>query len=157
MIDRLGAHPVPIQLPIGAEGGFRGIVDLINMKAITYRDDLGKEVVVEDIPADLADAAEAARERLLDELSHDDDEPVEIASGGLVSVAIHSHDAAVGTEEAWVTKISGPGHVPPVLNDLAIKASLAGVGALAGQAMYRPAIGRACSVVLPRGGGLTGN
>src|SRR5881409_1474928 len=42
MIDRLGARPVPIQLPIGAESEFRGIVDLINMKAITYNDDLGK-------------------------------------------------------------------------------------------------------------------
>ena len=44
MIDRLGAHPVPIQLPIGAEGDFLGIVDLLNMKAIIYNDDLGKEV-----------------------------------------------------------------------------------------------------------------
>ena len=45
MIDRLGAHPVPIQLPIGAEADFRGIVDLINMKAIVYKDELGKDVV----------------------------------------------------------------------------------------------------------------
>ena len=46
MIDRLGAHPVPIQLPIGAEADFRGIIDLVEMKAITYNDDLGKDVVV---------------------------------------------------------------------------------------------------------------
>ena len=45
MIDRLGAHPVPIQLPIGAEADFAGIVDLINMKAIVYKDELGKDVV----------------------------------------------------------------------------------------------------------------
>ena len=51
MIDRLGAHPVPIQLPIGAEGDFRGIVDLINMKAIIYTDELGKEFEVVEIPA----------------------------------------------------------------------------------------------------------
>src|SRR2546428_8298198 len=44
MIDRLGAHPVLIQLPIGAEGGFLGIIDLVEMQAITYQDDLGKEV-----------------------------------------------------------------------------------------------------------------
>ena len=68
MIDRLGAHPVPIQLPIGAEGGFRGIVDLVNMKAIVYKDELGKDVSIEEIPADLADAAQAAREHLLEEL-----------------------------------------------------------------------------------------
>jgi elongation factor G len=78
MVDRLGARPVPIQLPIGAEADFRGIIDLINMKAITYKDDLGKEVVVGDIPPEMADEAEAAREHLLDELSHDDDELVEM-------------------------------------------------------------------------------
>ena len=50
MIDRLGAHPVPIQLPIGAEADFLGIIDLINMKAIIYKDELGKEVEVEEIP-----------------------------------------------------------------------------------------------------------
>ena len=78
MIDRLGAHPVPIQLPIGAEGGFRGIVDLINMKAIVYKDELGKDVSIEDIPAEMADEAAAAREHLLEEVSHYDDELVEM-------------------------------------------------------------------------------
>ncbi|HXP28812.1 MAG TPA: GTP-binding protein, partial [Solirubrobacteraceae bacterium] len=43
MVDRLGAHPVPIQLPIGAEGDFLGVIDLVSMKAIVYKDDLGKE------------------------------------------------------------------------------------------------------------------
>src|SRR6188768_442042 len=46
MIDRLGAHPVPIQLPIGSEADFRGIIDLVNMKAIIYNDELGKDVDV---------------------------------------------------------------------------------------------------------------
>src|SRR5881394_2804003 len=78
MIDRLGAHPVPIQLPIGAEVDFRGIVDLVEMKAITYNDDLGKDVIVGDIPADHAAIAAAAREHLLEEVSHYDDELVEL-------------------------------------------------------------------------------
>ena len=78
MIDRLGAHPVPIQLPIGAESDFLGIVDLINMKAIVYKDELGKDVSIEDIPADMADEAKAAREHLLEELSHYDDELLEM-------------------------------------------------------------------------------
>ncbi len=78
MIDRLGAHPVPIQLPIGAEGGFRGIVDLINMKAIIYKDELGKDLEITEIPDDYADAAEAAREHLLEEVSHYDDGLVEL-------------------------------------------------------------------------------
>jgi len=78
MIDRLGAHPVPVQLPIGAEADFRGIIDLVGMKAITYKDDLGKEVVIEEIPAEYADAANAAREHLLNEVSDHDDELVEL-------------------------------------------------------------------------------
>jgi elongation factor G len=78
MIDRLGAHPVPIQLPIGAEADFQGIVDLVAMKAIVYKDDLGTEQDVIDIPADLADAAAAAREHLLEEVSHYDDHLLEL-------------------------------------------------------------------------------
>jgi elongation factor G len=78
MIDRLGAHPVPVQLPIGAEADFRGIVDLVGMKAILYKDELGKEYDVVDIPEEHADVAAAAREHLLEEVSHYDDELVEL-------------------------------------------------------------------------------
>jgi elongation factor G len=78
MIDRLAAHPVPIQLPIGAEGDFLGIVDLVAMKAIVYKDELGKDVDVVEIPEHLADAAAAAREHLLEEVSHYDDGLVEL-------------------------------------------------------------------------------
>ncbi|HYH90457.1 MAG TPA: elongation factor G, partial [Solirubrobacteraceae bacterium] len=78
MIDRLAAHPVPLQLPIGAESEFLGIVDLINMKAIVYNDELGKDVVIQDIPAHMAEEAKAAREVLLEEVSHYDDELVEL-------------------------------------------------------------------------------
>jgi elongation factor G len=78
MVDRLAAHPVPIQLPIGAEGDFRGLVDLVEMKAIVYKDELGKEQDVIDIPAELADEVAAAREHLLEEVSHYDDELLEL-------------------------------------------------------------------------------
>jgi elongation factor G len=78
MIDRLGAHPVPIQLPIGAEADFLGIVDLVSMKAIVYKDDLGKEQEEVEIPAHLAEAATAAREHLLEEVSHYDDGLLEL-------------------------------------------------------------------------------
>jgi elongation factor G len=78
MIDRLGAHPVPIQLPIGAESDFLGIIDLVQNKAIVYKDELGKEVDVIEIPAEYADAAAAAREHLLEEVSHYDDDLVEL-------------------------------------------------------------------------------
>ncbi len=78
MIDRLAAHPVPIQLPIGVEGDFAGVVDLVAMKAIVYRDELGKEQEETEIPAELADAAAAAREHLLEEVSHYDDALLEL-------------------------------------------------------------------------------
>ncbi|MDX6648050.1 MAG: elongation factor, partial [Solirubrobacteraceae bacterium] len=78
MIDRLGAHPVPIQLPIGAEGDFRGLIDLVANKAIVYEDELGTDFNVTDIPEDHAQAAAAAREHLLEEVSHYDDELVEL-------------------------------------------------------------------------------
>ena len=78
MIDRLGAHPVPIQLPIGAEGDFLGVVDLVAMKAIVYKDEIGKEQEVIEIPEHLVEAAAAAREHLLEEVSHYDDELLEL-------------------------------------------------------------------------------
>src|SRR4030081_3616859 len=65
MVDRLGAHPVPIQLPIGAESAFTGVIDLVTMQAITYRDELGTDQIVGEIPAEYQDAAAAAREHLL--------------------------------------------------------------------------------------------
>jgi elongation factor G len=78
MVDRLGAHPVPVQLPIGSESEFAGIIDLIGMKAIVYKDELGKEQEIVDIPAEYAEQAAAAREHLLEEVSHYDDELVEL-------------------------------------------------------------------------------
>ena len=78
MVDRLGAHPVPVQLPIGSEADFRGIVDLVANEAIVYKDELGKEQDVIDVPAELAEQAAAAREQLLEEVSHYDDELLEM-------------------------------------------------------------------------------
>jgi elongation factor G len=78
MVDRLGAHPVPIQLPIGSEANFAGIVDLVAMKAISYKDELGTEQEVGEIPEHLAEAAAAAREQLLEEVSHYDDGLLEL-------------------------------------------------------------------------------
>ena len=69
MIDRLGARPVPVQLPIGAESDFAGIIDLVEMKAIIYKDELGKDIEVTDIPGEYRDAADEAREHLLNEVS----------------------------------------------------------------------------------------
>ncbi|MGI8803582.1 MAG: elongation factor G [Solirubrobacteraceae bacterium] len=78
MIDRLGAHPVPIQLPIGAESDFLGIIDLVRMRAVYYKDDLGVEIDDREIPEALLDEATAAREHLLEEVSRYDDALVEL-------------------------------------------------------------------------------
>ncbi|ABZ83952.1 translation elongation factor g [Heliomicrobium modesticaldum Ice1] len=72
--ERLGANPVPIQIPIGAEDQFKGIVDLITMKAIIYVDDLGKTSDVTEIPEDLADIAAEYREKLLEAVAESDEE-----------------------------------------------------------------------------------
>jgi elongation factor G len=77
MIDRLGAHPVPVQLPIGAEADFTGVVDVVNMKAIVYKDDLGQEWEVTDIPESLTEAAQVARTELIEAVAEYDDKLME--------------------------------------------------------------------------------
>ena len=74
MKDRLHANAVPIQLPIGAEETFKGIVDLFEMKADVYYDDLGKDMRVEDIPADLVDKANEYRANLVESICETDDD-----------------------------------------------------------------------------------
>ena len=71
--DRLGANAVPIQLPIGSEDTFRGVIDLIRMEAIIYRDDLGSQIEIVDIPAELLDEARAHRERMIEAVAEVDD------------------------------------------------------------------------------------
>ena len=74
MMDRLGANAVPVQLPIGAESEFRGIVDLVEMKAIIYKDDLGAEWEETEIPEEVRDLAEEYREKLLEAVADQDEE-----------------------------------------------------------------------------------
>ena len=83
MKDILGANPVAIQIPIGAEENFKGVVDLIKMKAILWHDEtMGAEYDIEDIPAELVDEAEEWREKLLDAASSFDDELMELYLDG---------------------------------------------------------------------------
>ena len=72
--ERLRCNAVPIQLPIGAEADFRGIIDLIDMKADVYYDDLGKDMRVEEIPEDMRDEAEEYRTQLIEAVADFDDE-----------------------------------------------------------------------------------
>ena len=77
MRTRLSTNPVPIQLPIGLEDNFIGIIDLINMDATFYNDDLGKDVEVRDIPEDLKEKANIYREKLLESVADVDDSLLE--------------------------------------------------------------------------------
>jgi elongation factor G len=77
MVDRLGAHPVPVQLPLGQEEHFRGVVDLVEMKAIVYADALGTEFAVEEIPEELQEQAEEYHHQLIDSVADHDDELTE--------------------------------------------------------------------------------
>jgi elongation factor G len=75
---KLGGNPVAIQLPIGAEDKFVGVVDLVKMKAITYKDEtMGADYVVSEIPADMMDEVKAHREKLLEKVSEHDDKLLE--------------------------------------------------------------------------------
>ena len=79
MIDeRLKCNAVPIQLPIGKEADFLGIIDLVEMKAYIYHDDLGKDISEEEIPADMAELAAEYHEKMLDAISMFDDEIMEM-------------------------------------------------------------------------------
>ena len=78
MKDILGANPCPIQIPIGAEENFKGLVDLIKMKAILWHDEtMGAEYDIEDIPADLVDEANEWREKMVENAANFDDDLME--------------------------------------------------------------------------------
>jgi elongation factor G len=72
--DRLGATAVPVQIPIGSEGGFRGVVDLVEMQAITYGNDLGDQIETGEIPAELAEEAAHWHDKLVEALADLDDD-----------------------------------------------------------------------------------
>ncbi|HEY2326596.1 MAG TPA: elongation factor G [Gaiellaceae bacterium] len=77
MKDRLGANPVPVQIPVGQEDAHRGVIDLVEMKAILYKDDLGQDFDVTEIPAELEEQAKEYHHQLIDAISHFDDEVLE--------------------------------------------------------------------------------
>jgi elongation factor G len=72
--DRLGANPIPMQIPIGFEATFRGVVDLLTMKAIIWEDDLGKDPIIVEIPEDLKAQAQEARAHMVEKIAELDDD-----------------------------------------------------------------------------------
>lgn len=115
IIDRLGAKPLVLQLPIGAEDAFDGVVDLVEMKALTWRGttDIGTEATVEEIPADLADKAAEYREKLLETVAESDEELMEKYFGG--------EELTVAEIKAAIRKMTVNSELYPVLCGSAFK------------------------------------
>ncbi len=107
MRDRLGAAPVPIHLPIGEEEDFNGIVDLVEMKAITYTNPLGTEFDVGEIPAELQAAAEAGHHALIDAIAEFDDELTEtyLEDESLVTAEMIRRALRAGTLAGRITPV----------------------------------------------------
>ena len=86
--QRLGSNPIPVQLPIGSESSFKGVIDLMTMKAIYWEDDLGREPRETEIPADLKSQAEEARHSMVEKIAElDDDLTVKYLEGEDIEIA----------------------------------------------------------------------
>jgi elongation factor G len=107
--ERLGVKPVPIQIPIGIEDTFKGLIDLVRMKALIWRDDLGNTFDETDIPEDLADEAARWREHLIEAVSDvDDDVAHKYLEGEEISEAEIKHGIRLATlQYKWVPILCG--------------------------------------------------
>jgi elongation factor G len=109
IVDRLGARPVPIQIPIGAEDRFEGVVDLIEMKAILYRDDLGSKIDVVEIPEALKADANTWREKMVEIVAEADDTLThKYLEGEALTTAEIRHGLRLGTlQSKFVPVLTG--------------------------------------------------
>ena len=107
MVDRLGAHPVPVQLPIGQEEHFRGVVDLVEMRAITYSDDLGTNMEVGEIPAELLEQANEYHHQLIDSVADHDEQLMEtyLEDGSAVTPEMLRRALRAATLDITVTPV----------------------------------------------------
>jgi elongation factor G len=115
MVDRLGATPLVLQLPIGAEADFIGVVDLVEMRALTWRGDtkLGEDFAVEEIPAELVEQADEWREKLIETVAENDEEIMDAYLGG--------ETLSVERLKAAIRRATIGGHLNPVLTGSAFK------------------------------------
>ena len=113
--ERLGATPLVIQLPIGSESDFQGVVDLVGMRALTWRGEVGKgeDYAVEEIPANLVEAASEYREKLLEAVAEADDELMELYLGG--------QEISTAQIKAGIRKLTVHSQAYPVLCGSAFK------------------------------------
>src|ERR1700710_2517938 len=115
MVERLNANPLVLQLPIGAEADFIGVVDLVEMRALTWRGEtkLGEDYEIEEIPAELAEQAAEYREKLLEGVAENDDSIMESYLAG--------EEVPVATIKAAIRKATIAGQVNPVVTGSAFK------------------------------------
>ena len=106
MRDRLKCNAVPIQLPIGVEDTFKGIIDLVEMKAYVYYDDLGKDIRVEEIPADLQDKAEEYHHELLEHVAEQDED--------LLMKYLDGEELTIEEIKSYIRKSTIANHMVPV-------------------------------------------
>ncbi|MBQ0018686.1 MAG: elongation factor G [Clostridiales bacterium] len=111
--DRLKANAVPVQLPIGSESEFVGIIDLLKMKAEIYKDDLGKEYEEQDIPANMMDEANAWREKLMESVAECDEE--------LMMLYLEGEELPLDRVKAVIRKQTIEGKMHPVFCGSAYK------------------------------------
>ena len=107
MHDRLKCNAVPIQLPIGAEADFKGVIDLLKMKAFVFYDELGKDMREEEIPADLLGLAKEYREKLLDAVSDTDD--------SIMEMVLMEEEIPIDTIKAAIRKATIENTIVPVV------------------------------------------
>src|SRR6266496_1081762 len=115
MIERLGATPLVLQIPIGAESNFIGVVDLLEMRALTWRGETmkGEDYAVEEIPADLLDEATEWREKLIETVAENDEQILEAYLGG--------EELSVDTLKAAIRRATIADQLNPVLTGSAFK------------------------------------
>jgi elongation factor G len=113
MRDRLKANAVPIQVPIGTEENFKGIVDLFTMKAFIYNDDLGNDIVETEIPADLLDSAQAYRDEMVEKIADTDED--------LMMMYLEGEEIGVNELKAALRKAVADVKIIPVLCGSAYK------------------------------------
>ncbi len=109
IVDRLGARPVPIQIPIGSEDSFAGVIDLIEMKAIIYHDDLGNNIDVVEIPENLKAEAAKHREKMIEAVAEADDALTQkYLEGEALTVEEIRHGLRLGTlQSKFVPVLTG--------------------------------------------------
>jgi elongation factor G len=115
MVERLNANPLVLQLPIGSEASFIGVVDLLGMRALTWRGEtkMGEDYTVEQIPGDLVELADEYREKLIEQLADVDD--------SIAEAYLEGEDLTVETLKAAIRRATIAGAVNPVLTGSAFK------------------------------------